>query len=386
MRIAFDARYINDRYHGIGRYAFRLLEALASASLLRGLKHTFIVYRGRSPDTRFDWRHLQASPNIILRQGPSALYLPTEQLAWSRLLRREPADLFHSPFFVAPVLAPTRLPVIVTVHDLIFDRYPQYMPVAWSRPYYRLLMRLSLRRAAAVAAISQATAQDLRMYYPETAGMIAATSEGVEAAFHPPAAWQAVADLRQRYRLHQPYVLSVGARRPHKNLARLVRAFSRLSPALPHELVLVGSPDPRFPDEARLEARRLNLNGAATPAPRVRFLDWAPEADLPLLYAGAELVVLPSLIEGFGLPALEAMACGAPVLASNRSSLPEVVGEAGCLIDPLDETALAQRLEQVLGDPDMRRAMSQAGLRRARLFTWQQAAEKFLDLYAQVQA
>lgn len=386
MHIAFDARYINDRYHGIGRYAFRLLEALACFSLQRGLPYSFTVYRGSAPDSRFDWQSLQALPNIRLHPGPSALYLPTEQLAWARLLRRQPADLFHSPYFVAPLLAPHRLPVIVTVHDLIFDRYPQYMPLAWSRPYYRLLMRLSLRRAAAVAAISQATAQDLAQVYPLAASKIVVTTEGVEAAFHPPASWQSVTALRQRYKLLKPYILCVGARRPHKNLARLVRAFARLDGEFPHELIFVGPPDERFPDHARQEALRLNSNGSSARAGRVRFLDWAPEADLPLLYAGAELVVLPSLVEGFGLPALEAMACGAPVLVSNSSSLPEVVGEAGLLFDPLDEQALAQRMAQALSDAKLRQSLSQAGLQRARAFTWQQAASQLLDLYARVLA
>lgn len=391
MRIAFDARYINDRYHGIGRYAFRLLEALASLSLQRGLDHTFFVFRSPAPDTRFDWQALQSLPNLHLRQGPPALYLPTEQLAWRRLLSREPFDLFHSPYFVAPLMAPPSLPVMVTVHDLIFERYPRYMPMPWSRPYYRLLVRLSLRRAAVVAAISQATASDLRQYYPQANGKIAVTTEGVEAAFRPPASWQTVTALRQRYKLERPYILSVGARRPHKNLGRLVRAFGQLSGDFPHELLMVGPPDERFPDEARLEARRLNANGGASqvslsPAGRVRFLDWAPEADLPLLYAGAELVVLPSLIEGFGLPALEAMACGAPLLASNSSSLPEVVGEAGGLVDPLDEQALAQGMAHILGDAELRRSMAQTGLLRARAFTWQRAAGQILDLYPQALA
>jgi glycosyltransferase involved in cell wall biosynthesis len=386
MRIAFDARYINDRYHGIGRYAFRLLEALASDSHRLGLGHTFTVYRGAAPDTRFDWHALLALPNVRMRQGPAALYLPTEQLAWARLLRREPPDLFHSPYFVAPLLAPRRLPVIVTVHDLIFDRFPQYMPMAWSRPYYRLMLGLSLRRATATAAISHATARDLERYYPPAAGKIAITAEGVDPDFSPPASWQAVLSLRQRYDLRQPYILSVGARRPHKNLARLVRAFAQAASAIPHELVFAGPPDERFPDEARLEAARLGMNRNATPAGRVRFLDWVPEADLPLLYAGAELVALPSLIEGFGLPALEAMACGAPVLASHSSSFPEVLGEAGCLVDPLDEQALAQNMALLLGDANLRRAMSQAGLQRARAFTWAKAAAQFLNLYEQVQA
>lgn len=380
-RLAIDARYINDRYHGIGRYAFRLLEALVAEVQARGLDYHFDVYRGRLADTRFDWQALLTNPHVTLREGPKSLYWPQEQVAWRRILRLQPVDLFYSPYFVAPLLAPARLSVAVTVHDLIFERYPQYMPLGWTRPYYRLLVQLSLRRAQGVAAVSQATANDLRSYYPGLGGRVVVTSEGAEPAYQLAAARLHLAEALQRFQLERPYILTVGARRPHKNLPALVQAFARLAPRLPHTLVFAGPPDRRFPDEARRLSVLLGLGSGEQACSRVRFLDWVPEEDLPGLYAGADLVCLPSLIEGFGLPALEAMACGAPVLAAAGSAFPEVIGGAGRLVCPEDPLNFSKAMEEILGDETTRQEMSRAGLQRARQFTWQRSAARVLDLF-----
>lgn len=376
-RIAFDARYISDRYHGIGRYAFRLLESLVlqqdKGSAAAGPERTFVVFRGRGQDSRFDWRALAARPNVEVRDGPWPLYWPHEQVLWPRLLRRSRADLFYSPYFVAPLLAPC--PVVITVHDLIFDRYPDYMPWAWSKPYYRLLMGLSTRRAQRVISVSQATAGDLFHYYGTPSQKVAVVLEGVDPGFGPRANLARLRDLRHRYELAQPVILSVGARRPHKNLARLVRAYASLAPDVAHDLLFVGPADSRFSDEARQAAASAGLNG------RVRFLDWVPEVDLVALYALADLVVVPSLVEGFGLPALEAMASGTPVLASHASSLPEVVGEAGVLVNPYDERALTGAMRDLLSDEARRRRLAEAGRMRAAGFTWQRAARRTLQVY-----
>jgi glycosyltransferase involved in cell wall biosynthesis len=368
-RIAFDARYVNDRYHGIGRYAFRLLEALVAAAPAR----TFIVFRGREEDSRFDWGALSARPNVELWDGPWPLYWPQEQLQWPALLRRSRADLFYSPYFVAPLLVTDACPAIVTVHDLIFDRYPAYMPRRWARPYYRLLMALSVRRARRVVAVSRATAADLTHYYRTPPDKVAVVLEGVDPSFAT-AGEDQLAAIRQRYDLKRSFVLTVGARRPHKNQARLVRAFARI-PNGGCDLVFAGPADDRFPDEARRAVEDTGLNG------KVRFLDWVPESDLPGLYALADLVALPSLVEGFGLPALEAMACGTPVLAANASSLPEVVGGAGVLVDPYDEEAMAAALGELLADRALRHRLARAGLARAATFTWQQAARRTLEIF-----
>jgi glycosyltransferase involved in cell wall biosynthesis len=371
-RIAFDARYVSDQYHGIGRYAFRLLEAMVDAAPDR----TFVVFRGRERDSRFDWRTLAARVNVEIWNGPWPLYWPHEQPQWRRLLRQSQADLFHSPYFVAPILA--TCPLVITVHDLIFDRYPSYMPRAWLRPYYRLLMMLGSRRARRIVAVSRATAADLSHFYGTQPDKIAVIPEGVEPGFGSSPEQYRRQGLRERLTLPNPIILSVGARRPHKNMARLVRAFSSLAPDISHDMVFVGPADTRFPDDARHTAEQARLNG------RVRFLDWVPEADLVQLYALADLVVMPSLVEGFGLPVLEAMASGTPVVAANTSSLPEVVGTAGLLVDPHDEEALAGAMRSILRDKALQQRLVEAGLERAASFTWRRAALRNLEIYDEV--
>jgi len=368
-RIAFDARYINDQYHGIGRYAFRLLEGMVTAAQ----EATFIVFKGRGRDTRFDWATVEARPNVEFREGPWPLYWPHEQLIWPSLLRHVRADIFYSPYFVAPLMS--SCPAVITVHDLIFDRYPDYMPWSWSRPYYRWLMRWGTRRARRIITVSLATARELACYYKVPQNKIAAISEGAATEFRRVTDQNGLQAIRDRYGLERPFVLSVGTRRPHKNLARLVTALARTGAYATHDLVFAGPTDSRFPDEARQAALALKLDGA------VRFLEWVPEADLPGLYTLADLFVMPSLVEGFGLPALEAMACGTPVVASNISSLPEVVQNAGVLVDPLDIDALAAALQALLSDPTKRQRMAEAGLRRAEAFAWPQVAGQVLQAF-----
>ena len=372
LRIAFDARYINDRYQGIGRYAFRLLDALVAAAP----QHTFIVFQGKEQNSRFDWQRLVSSPNVEVRAGPWPLYWPHEQLQWSWLLRRSGADLFHTPYFVVPLMA--SVPIIATVHDLIFDRYPAYMPWAWSRPYYRLLMRWGTRRARRVIAVSQVTAADLAHYYGTPPQKTVVVPEGADPSFTPVTdAWR-LEELRQRHGLSRPFVLTVGVRRPHKNLTRLVQAFASLAQETTHDLVFVGPLDGRFTDEARQAVDALGLDG------RVTFLNWVAETDLPGLYSLADLVILPSLMEGFGLPALEAMACGIPVVAANNSSLPEVLGDAGVLMDPYAVLAMADAMRRLLSDEALRRRLSAAGRERAASLSWEKAAQQILAVYQEV--
>jgi glycosyltransferase involved in cell wall biosynthesis len=374
MRIGFDARYINDRYHGIGRYAFELLSALTRM----GTDHTFVIFRGKGQDSRFDWHALERQPNVEIRQGPWPLYWPHEQFFWPLSIKGSKIDIFHSPFFVAPLLVSGSLPILVTVHDLIFDRYPQYMPQSWGLPYYKLLMYLSTRYASKVLAVSQATARDLQAFYDVHDERIAVVSDGIDLNKWKQLSPTDLLIIQQRYHLSNPFILSVGARRPHKNYSRLVKAFYSIQNQLPHDLVFVGPADIRFSDEARQMVEKVGLNG------RVRFLDWVPEPDLPGLYQLADLVAQPSIIEGFGLPVLEAMASGTAVLAANNSSLPEVIGDAGALVDPYDVDNIANTLLYTLHNGKVRRQLEQTGLKKAREFNWEQIANGIFQIYQQV--
>jgi glycosyltransferase involved in cell wall biosynthesis len=266
-------------------------------------------------------------------------------------------------------------PSVVTVFDLIPMRYPaDYSPA--TRLVFALGIRLAVRAAQRVIAASRDSAADLQARLGVAPARLVAIPAAPDPAFQPQPA-EAIAQVRAHYGLPANYVLYLGSNKPHKNLPRLVRAFTELAPAAAGQTILViaGHWDRRYP-QAQL---------AAQEAPeRVRFLGPVAPADLPALYAGATLFAFPSIYEGFGLPPLEAMACGAPVICSNASSLPEVVGEAALLFDPLSPDDIQAALERALADGALRAELAQRGLEQARRFTWDGTARQTLEVYRQV--
>ncbi|MDA8219209.1 MAG: glycosyltransferase, partial [Dehalococcoidales bacterium] len=223
--------------------------------------------------------------------------------------------------------------------------------------------------AAAVLAVSETTKGRLLTHYGTDAGRVTVVSEAAADTFRPSPDGRLVAEAKQALALPERYVLAVGARRPHKNLGSAVRAFAMIQPEVPHSLVLVGASERRYADDV---AAALDELGSGV---RVHELASVDERYLPALYHLAEAVVIPSLHEGFGLPALEAMVTGTPVVASDRGALPEVVGEAGILVDPTDLASLANALRRVLGDEETRDELRRRGLRRAADFTWTRSAK-----------
>jgi glycosyltransferase involved in cell wall biosynthesis len=371
-RIAFDARYINDRYHGIGRYAFRLLENM----IAQAPDYDFVVYRGQDRDTRFYWGDILNEPNVFLVEGPKPVYWPHEQLLWSYYIRRDDIDLFHTPYFAVPLL--THVPVIMTVHDMIFEIYPEYMPLAWMRPYYMYMMKFGLRKARKIITVSKNTAKEMEYFYKFSRGKLVVVQEGVDNEFSPTEDLTRLESVRNKYSLESPFILSVGARRPHKNFVSLVRAFSNLSNDYPHNLVLVGPSDVRFNDEVQSELEKAGLKE------EVNQLNWIPEEDLPALYSLADLVVLPSIHEGFGLPAVEAMACGTPVIAADNSSFPEVLDGAGVLVDPYNLDQIEDAMRLLIDNEEKRMHLRQAGLKRSAEFSWDKPAQRILKIYREI--
>jgi glycosyltransferase involved in cell wall biosynthesis len=366
--LVFDGRYIQDRYHGIGRYAFHLLRELAV--LLP--QQRFVVLRDPAlPDSRFDWAALQAVPNIRVQPLTAPPFGVAEQVVLPRTVARQRRPLYHTPYFALPWVLPA--PAIVTVHDCIFEHDPRYMPRRWARAYYRLLMSVSLARAQAVLVPSRATVADVRRFYRVPTRKLRVTPEAADAAFQPIEDAARRAEVRTRYGLPERFVLAVGARRPHKNFARLVQAIAGLD-GLP--LVFVGGADARFPDETAAAARGLG--------DRVRFLGAVPEADLPVLYNLATVLASPSIIEGFGLPVLEAMACGTPVVCSAIPVFEEVAGAAAILVAPDDTAAWTAALCRVAGDPALQAQLRAGGLARAAGFSWRRAAGAVLPVYARL--
>jgi glycosyltransferase involved in cell wall biosynthesis len=369
-RVLFDGRYIQDRYHGIGRYAFHLLDELAA----RLPETPFHVARDPAlPETRFDWTRLGARPNVTFADLSAPPFGAREQVALPRAWLAAHPHLYHSPYFALPWLWPGQ--ALVTVHDCIFERDARYMPRRWARAYYRLLMTVSLRRARAVLVPSAATAADVRRFYGVPERKMRVTPEAADHAFRPLTRDAALEAVRAQYGLPEVFILAVGARRPHKNFARLVDAVGAVDGLA---LAFIGGHDARFADDVAPAAARIG--------PRVRFLGHVPEGDLPAIYNLATAVACPSHVEGFGLPALEAMACGAPVICSDIPVFREVAADAAVFAAPDDTAAWTAALRRVAADPDFRAGLHGAGLRRSRDFTWGRAAEAVIPIYRKLGA
>lgn len=363
MRIAIDARLWGEPRSGIGRYTRSLVETLAQ--LAPGER--WILYLDR-PAT--------SSP---LPAGVDARCLPWPQrLLWTlwaapRDLRAHPVDLFHGVTgFELP--AGRMCPLVTTVHDLIPLRFPRLVP--WRHRWaVRCLLGGALRRAQQVIAVSEATRAEILARYPVSAAKVRVVPEAASVHFRSPSVATREA-VRARYRLAAPYVLFVGLLEPKKNLGALLGAVARLRAARAWgatELVVAGASG-WGRDRWSAEAHRLRLDGT------VRFLGAVPDGDLPALYAEARVFVFPSLWEGFGLPVLEAMTAGTPVIASRRGALPEVTGDAALLVEP-EAVPLADALGRVLDDPLLRERLREAGLARAAQFSWERTATETLAVY-----
>jgi alpha-1,3-rhamnosyl/mannosyltransferase len=289
-------------------------------------------------------------------------------------MRRQRPDVIHAPYFLRPYRAPA--PVVLTVYDLI----PLVLPQDYSRRerfIFRVGMRLSLRTARLALAISQATADDFVHVFGTARSRLRVTPLAPGAAFRPQSQ-QAIDATRQRLHLDGEYVLYLGSNKPHKNLSSLTDAWAQIAAGHPDvTLAIAGHWDPRFP-QAREEVAAAGLER------RVRFVGSVAPDDLPALYSGARLFCFPSLYEGFGLPVLEAMACGTPVVCSDASSLPEVAGDAALLVDPHDAEALAAALHRVLSDAALRDDLAERSLARAGAFSWARTARQTLRAYREV--
>ena len=368
--VGIDCRFIQDKYHGIGRYTYGLLTGLCS---IDG-GHKVIAFVDPSlPNRRFPLHALDRRDKLEIRHISIPLYKPRELWAWYAILRGSRVDVFHSPYFWAPILL--RCPLVITIYDMIFDRYPQYMPHRRFALIYKISSRMALKRSRCVITVSDATRGDILRFTHTQKSKVAVVPAGVDAAFKPVRAEQTRRAVRRRYGLPSSYILALGARRPHKNIDRLGAGFSLIAADVPHSLVLAGTMDERFDDDPAYDSARWKREG------RIIEIGHVEEQDLPALYSMADLFVQPSIIEGFGLPVLEAMACGCPVACSNTTSLPEVAGDAAVFFDPLSTREIADTLTHVLSSTDLRQDLVQRGRQRASQFSWERAASSTLEVY-----
>jgi glycosyltransferase involved in cell wall biosynthesis len=375
LRVGFDATSAVRQGGGIGRYTRELLRALAAADTLSNYRLFFASRSHPHPlpplPSNFHVTPLPLDDIWLVRVWHRArLPLPVNWLTG-------PIDLFHSPdFTLPPVHRGTR--TLLTVHDLSFIRDPESAtPVL--RHYLNAVVPRSVARADRVLADSQATRADLVELYRTPAEKISVLYSGVHESFQPVTDPATLAAVRARYGLGDaPFVLAVGTLQPRKNYVRLIQAFAAISNLQPRtsnpHLVIAGDKGWQY-DAIFAEVEKLGLRD------RVLFPGFVADVDLPALYSAARVLAYPSIYEGFGLPMLEAMACGTPVVASTASCMPEVAGDAALLVPPIDVDGLAAALDRALTDEALRADLIAKGRARARQFSWAKSAQQLLGIY-----
>ncbi|HWN08398.1 MAG TPA: glycosyltransferase family 1 protein [Pyrinomonadaceae bacterium] len=367
MRIAIDAHSVGTGLGGNESYATNLIEALAEIDKVN--QYTLYVTRPEAAK-RFGDRW----PNFAVRTTLPHTPLIRIPLTLSRELRKNPVDVLHVQF-TSPPFAPC--PVVVSIHDLSFEHLPETFRFR-SRKQLRLTVRRSARKAARVIALSEHGRNDIIKTYGLSGDRVDVIPLAAPTHFGPVNDEKELQRIRQTYGIEGDYILSVGSIQPRKNLRRLLAAYSSLHEARPEgklpQLVVVGKCAWLYEDTLRAISE-LKLSKS------VILTGYVPESDLPTLYSGAACFVYLSYFEGFGLPPLEAMKCGTPVIVGNRTSLPEVVGDAGVLVDPFAVDDIADAIESVIANSDFRSKLRVKGLERAGLFDWRETARRTLAVY-----
>jgi glycosyltransferase involved in cell wall biosynthesis len=356
--IAIDCRKIAD--YGIGTYIRGLVRGLAE---LDGESR----YRLLAPASG---KQLLAGlpPNFEWVEEDSPGYSLREQVAVSRRLGELAPDLFHSPHYVLPAKTPKR--VVVTIHDLIHLVHPEFLPNRLALSYARFMLQRAARRASRILTVSEATARDLNGRLGIPAARIAAIWNGVDERFRAVIPREDLAGRLSALGLEPGYFLFVGNPKPHKNLETLLAAFAGLDSAS-SRLVIVGEKGAHR--EKDRDARVVSIGRIEDPL-------------LPVLYAGAAALVFPSLYEGFGLPVVEAMASGTPVIVSTTPAVAEVAGAAALQVDPLDVSEWTRAMRRILTEPGLSDELSLRGRERAAAFSWNETARRTLAIYREVLA
>lgn len=367
MRIAIDAHSVGTGLGGNESYAANLIEALAEIDSVND--YTLYVTRDEAV-ARFRNRW----PNFRVRSTLPHTPLIRIPLTLSAELRSHPVDVLHVQF-TSPPFAPC--PVVVSIHDLSFEHLPETFNRR-SRAQLRFTVRRSARRAARVLALSEHARLDIISTYKIAPDLVTTIPIAAPTHFRPVEDEYELQRVRQTYGINGDYILSVGSIQPRKNLTRLLSAYERLRRTRPEgslpQLVLVGK---------RAWLYRETLKAIEELGTGVIVTGYVPETDLPALYSGALCFVYPSFFEGFGLPPLEAMKCGTPVITGDRTSLPEVVGDGGVLVNPFDIDAIASAIATMVDDSSFRSSLRIEGLNRARIFDWRETARRTLEVYKQ---
>jgi glycosyltransferase involved in cell wall biosynthesis len=366
LRFGIDIHSIGSHAGGNETYYRELVRELVRVPCA----HTFFLY--------------YTNP-LVAKQFAGADRFPLKRLVpsspWLRIpltiplrARHDRLDLFHAQFIVPPFL---KCKTVTTIPDIAYEHSPQSFPVH-QRAWLKVLVRESARRADHIITVSEYSKRDLIQTYGVSHAKITVTYEGAGDEFVPLDRDKAKEDVARRYKINGEFILYVGRLQARKNLMRLVDAYAFVRKAgFPHNLVLVGKVDSMFqPVLSRVRELKLEKD--------VLLPGYVEASDLPSMYNAAEVFVYPSLFEGFGLPVVEAMACGTPVVTSRGSSLEEVAGDAALLVDPHDERSIAETVIRILADPELRSRLSQAGVTRSDQFSFRNAAQQTVGVYERV--
>jgi glycosyltransferase involved in cell wall biosynthesis len=384
MKIGIDARFLtHPQAGGFKTYTQNLIAALAEVDA----ENEYVLYLDRTPEPQ---DRLPSGPNFTTRVVPGSVPLVgmpwREQIGLSRQAALDRLDLLHSPSLTAPLRL--ACPLVVTIHDMIWyfpDRFSNGHATAGRRKlmqwYYRVVPKMAAQRAAAVITVSQAAKESIVQSLGLTPDRVFVTHEAAASIYKRLDNPEQTEPIKQKYSLASDFILAIGSADPRKNIDTLVQAYASLPEFLKeryqlaivwtHSFLAVGL-------AAKVEA--LGLSG------RVQFLQRVCDEDLVSLYNAASVFVFPSRYEGFGLPPLEAMACGTPVVAADNSSIPEIVGDAALLTHAEDVVTMAQLVAQVLTDEALRRNLIEKGLKRAAGFSWGKCGDETLAVYRKVAA
>lgn len=382
MRIGIDARFLtHPQRGGFKTYTQNLVAALAAVDT----ENEYVLYVDRpvaSPT------QLVTAPNMALRVVPGTMPLLgmpwREQIGLPAHALKDRIDVLHAPALTAPLGLPC--PCVVTIYDTIWlfpDRFSKggasSRKRALMKRYYQLLPQLAARRAAAIITVSHASGDEIVRHLHVSPERVAVTYLAAAPSFRCMAEDRRRATLRERYGLGPAYILAIGSADPRKNLDTLLRAYAQLPAPIQQRFPLaIVWTHQRLASHLAAHAAALGIEG------RLRFLERVSDEDLAQLYSGASAFVFPSLYEGFGLPILEAMSCGAPVVAADNSSIPEIAGDAALLVPAEDPRQMARALLTVLDDPVAREQLVAKGYQRARRFSWARCARETMAVYTAV--
>lgn len=365
MKIAIDARMLT--YSGIGRYIQNLIINLSKID--KENKYSILISNNDSaPVIQENFSYCNPKRNIQVYSLKEQLFLPFD-------IVKTKANIIHYPNFNIPIL--NFMPFVATIHDIYYYLHPEACPSKAAYLYARLMLKAAARFSKKIITVSQFSRNEIIKHLNVKTEKVVVIYNGVGEIYKPISDPIRFKEARDRYNIKDAYIFYAGIHQPRKNLINLIRAYSMLRNKKDFQLALGGKIDPRRGEIYHI-VNELGLNE------RVLFLGEVPEGDLPVLYSMASLFVFPSLYEGFGLPPLEAMACGAPVVASDAASLPEIVGDAAIMVDPKDINLLAYNMERVLSSNSLQAELKERGFKRAKLFNWQNTAKETLKIYYEV--